>query len=522
MTHIFISYARKNRKKVDELVARLQADGFDVWLDRQSIDSGAQWREEIVVAIDNAYAFLLALSPASAASRNVRKEMDLAEDSKRSIIPVLLARVRLSAQLRYQLAGVQWIEYFRKPELKYVELVKVLRMYRQNALAIPPATTKEVEIVIAGIDVSKFGPEKQEQLRNFLAQLLDAQQDDLQIIDIRSGSVHAFIRMPAKAAYRLKTAALNRRTDLIKFGIRALRFTTDRQFVFLKSGRIGSTKSGKSCGQWFVGGLTLMIMLLLSMLIVSFGNIRVPLISSTGMFTPTESFPSTPSSTPSTTETFTTSPSQIPAATDTFTPTPSLTPTSTNTFTPSPTETPIFIPSVTPTWTSTPTHTYTPTFTLTPVANLVPLYRWWSAGNGDNFSSTNENWLNTPPCVEFWNYDYSERPSEARIFSPKFPQPDGTIPLYSWYSCQRYDGLITTTWPGKPGDVRSPDYNYIRMEGYVYSPKFPQPDGTIPLYVWWSPSREDNFASTLWTGNPGSIKSPDYGFLRVEGYVYPP
>ena len=59
------------------------------------------------------------------------------------------------------------------------------------------------------------------------AALLGISPDDLHIIDIRNGSVHVFIRMPTQAAYKLKTAALNRNVGLVKSGIHALRLTTD-------------------------------------------------------------------------------------------------------------------------------------------------------------------------------------------------------------------------------------------------------------------------------------------------------
>jgi hypothetical protein len=45
--------------------------------------------------------------------------------------------------------------------------------------------------------------------------------------------------------------------------------------------------------------------------------------------------------------------------------------------------------------------------------------------------------------------------------------------------------------------------------------------GMIPLYGWYSPSRGDNFATThpSWRGAAGETRSPDYDFVRVEGFV---
>jgi hypothetical protein len=121
--------------------------------------------------------------------------------------------------------------------------------------------------------------------------------------------------------------------------------------------------------------------------------------------------------------------------------------------------------------TSTDTLTNMPAFTLTPVlcTERISLYNWWSPSQGDNFATTN------------------------------------------------------SAWAGKPGDVILPDYDFVRLEGSVCSPDVSQPPGTVPLYSWWSPSRGDSFATTdpVWAGKPGDTILPDYDFVRLEGYLFP-
>jgi M6 family metalloprotease-like protein len=75
------------------------------------------------------------------------------------------------------------------------------------------------------------------------------------------------------------------------------------------------------------------------------------------------------------------------------------------------------------------------------------------------------------------------------------------------------DGTVAT---------KSPDYRYVATEGLVFSPNAPQPRDTVPLYGWWSPSRADNLLTTdpSWAGVPGATRSPDYSFVRLEGYVF--
>ena len=360
MNHIFISYSRKDNKTVDEIVARLNSDGVDVWMDREAIRPGELWREAIVKAVDNAYACVLMLSANSVASENVRKEVDLADGADKGLVPLLLTPVELPAKLRYQLAGIQWIEYYRDPEGKYAELLEVLRAREPKQFISEVQSTREVEIVIKGLNLSNFGPEKQEQLLDLIADFTGILRADVSLSKLTAGSVHVFINMPAEAAYRLKTAALNRDARLIQYGITALRLVGDRHFVFLNEGRIAPLKSGRPGGRWFIGGLTLMVTLILSALIVTVGlPLASPFLSSffaTATPTPTNTLTSTPSSTPTATQTLTFTPTRTPTPTKTRTPTPTRTFTSTPTQTSTPTNT--FTPS--------PTDTRTPSYTPTP------------------------------------------------------------------------------------------------------------------------------------------------------------
>lgn len=110
MSHVFLSYSRSDSAPVDALAKRLEEQGFQVWIDRTGIEGGTQWRSEIVKAIETCSAFILVLSYRSAQSKNVRREVDLAESSDCLIVPVLIEPVELPSDLRYQLSGIQMID----------------------------------------------------------------------------------------------------------------------------------------------------------------------------------------------------------------------------------------------------------------------------------------------------------------------------------------------------------------------------------------------------------------------------
>jgi len=312
MGFVFISYSRQDTKIVDHVVARLKSDGFEVWLDRENIKGGDLWRKQIVKAIHTSDAFLLMLSPNSTASDNVRKEVDLAESAKRRLFPFVLASVDLPEELLYQLSGVQWIEFYANPDESYQELVNILREHQQRLEAMP--ATRQVEVVMGTKTVRKFGAKEQEELLKLMTAKAETPRTSLNLANVTAGSVHAFIDMPADAAYTLKTAALNRDQGLIKYGIDAMRLDEEEDFILVKSGEIGPLKLKPRSS--FPTNFFLTI-IGIGILIAGIFTVSPKLgsILSPATFTPTQTPTLVKTSTPIATRT------QIPTPTRTITPT---------------------------------------------------------------------------------------------------------------------------------------------------------------------------------------------------------
>ena len=113
---VFISYAAKDRERVLGLVKRLRSAGVTVWIDQAGIDVATMWSQEIVNAIHDCKVMLLSISPHSTESENVVKELALASERKKPIIPVYLEPADIPGTMEYQLAGIQRVEYFLENE----------------------------------------------------------------------------------------------------------------------------------------------------------------------------------------------------------------------------------------------------------------------------------------------------------------------------------------------------------------------------------------------------------------------
>ena len=113
---VFVSYARVNRERVLQLVERMRSAGVGVWIDEGGIHGASLWGQEIVDAIESSKVMLLMLSDASITSDNVVKELSIASEDKKPILPVYLHQAVIPKSMRYQLAGIQHIEYFEGNE----------------------------------------------------------------------------------------------------------------------------------------------------------------------------------------------------------------------------------------------------------------------------------------------------------------------------------------------------------------------------------------------------------------------
>ncbi len=113
---VFISYAAKDRLRVLDLVERLRTAGVSVWIDQMGIEGATMWSQEIVSAIRGCKVLILAISKNSAGSENVVKEVALASEGRKRILPVYIEQAEVPESMAYQLAGIQRVEFYEGDE----------------------------------------------------------------------------------------------------------------------------------------------------------------------------------------------------------------------------------------------------------------------------------------------------------------------------------------------------------------------------------------------------------------------
>ena len=141
ITEVFISYASEDRVLIMDLVERLRGAGVSVWIDQMGIEGATMWSQEIVEAIDNCKVLILALSPRSTESENVVKELALASERRKKILPVCLESSGIPKSMEYQLAGIQRVEYFEGEEDQ--GLLAMIRSLAKLGVTVSDAATEE-------------------------------------------------------------------------------------------------------------------------------------------------------------------------------------------------------------------------------------------------------------------------------------------------------------------------------------------------------------------------------------------
>ncbi len=112
MKEIFISYSRQDQEPVGRLRDHLEGLDYGVFLDQDDIRAGRLWRAQIVQAIEDCSLYLIVLSENSLHSDNVRRELDLARQKNKSILPVFLVeQLALTRDMEYQLVGLQRLPF---------------------------------------------------------------------------------------------------------------------------------------------------------------------------------------------------------------------------------------------------------------------------------------------------------------------------------------------------------------------------------------------------------------------------
>lgn len=126
MAHdVFISHSAQNREVADAVCAALEKAAIRCWVAPRDVRPGRSFPGEITRAIQQSKVMLLIFSSHSNNSEQVLREVQLATDSRLSLVRFRIEDVALTDDLRYFLSTPHWLDALTPPLSKHIARLEV-------------------------------------------------------------------------------------------------------------------------------------------------------------------------------------------------------------------------------------------------------------------------------------------------------------------------------------------------------------------------------------------------------------
>jgi hypothetical protein len=106
---VFISHAAADSGHAAWWCRTLEAEGLTCWVAPRDMPLGADWAEQIVLAINAAQAMLLLVSVSAMASPQVRREIERAVHKRLPVLSLRLDDAELTRSFEYFLGAQHWV-----------------------------------------------------------------------------------------------------------------------------------------------------------------------------------------------------------------------------------------------------------------------------------------------------------------------------------------------------------------------------------------------------------------------------
>jgi hypothetical protein len=117
----FISYAKPDLAKAQEICESLERRGFPCWIAPRDVPAGSAYGDEIILGIERSRCLVLVLSEAANQSPFVYREVERAVSKLKPVFPIRIQEVLPSRSLEFFVSTSQWIDAFHGVLTTHVE-----------------------------------------------------------------------------------------------------------------------------------------------------------------------------------------------------------------------------------------------------------------------------------------------------------------------------------------------------------------------------------------------------------------
>ena len=136
---LFVSHVREDRAAAMEIVDELERRGLRCWIAPRDIRPGMPYDDAIADAIDASLALLLIFSEHCNRSEYIRREVTVAGESRKVIIPFRIENVEPKHGLRVRLSDLHWLDGFASKKDAINELIRTFAEAKKAGSSLPAA-----------------------------------------------------------------------------------------------------------------------------------------------------------------------------------------------------------------------------------------------------------------------------------------------------------------------------------------------------------------------------------------------
>jgi len=131
MAHeVFISYSTTDKAVADRVCVYLEEQGISCWIAPRDIFGGQDFGAAITEAIQACRIVVLIFSASANISKQIVREIKLAVDHEKTVVPIRLDKVPIADTFAYFLSAVQWLEAMDGPREGHLQrLANTLRSH---------------------------------------------------------------------------------------------------------------------------------------------------------------------------------------------------------------------------------------------------------------------------------------------------------------------------------------------------------------------------------------------------------
>jgi hypothetical protein len=124
---LFVSHVSEDRAAALEIIRELERHGVSCWIAPRDVRAGRPFDDQIAEAIENCQAMLLVFSSRCNGNEYIRREVTVAGESNKIIVPLRIENAQPQGGLRMRLSDLHWIDAFVDRERAVAEMVRNFR-----------------------------------------------------------------------------------------------------------------------------------------------------------------------------------------------------------------------------------------------------------------------------------------------------------------------------------------------------------------------------------------------------------